>query len=151
MDEPWRRGCVGIWRRVRAKEKVLPDTHVPGAGVMLFPSRSPCFQHLPLRTPSGCLLLYCSLAWSFSGLCQQQLLHVCCVCLSFWNEVCFSSSDRLARQTRLPFLFCFVFMSTAIFSPLKTILRLGMPCVEAHIQLLLWLREQSEGSGWETD
>ena len=48
-------------------------------------------------------------------------LCLLCVCLSFWDEVCFSSSDRLARQTGLPFLFCFVFLSTAIFSPLKTI------------------------------
>lgn len=66
--------------------------HAGGGGV--WPSPLPLHRPAACRSPSR----------------QRRLLRVCCVCvcLSFWDEVCFSSSDRLARQTRLPFLFCFV-------------------------------------------
>lgn len=111
-------GCV-------QRTKFLQSHAFPRLGLRSFFPVHHVYSTWPLRTLSGCVLLYCSLAWRLSRLCQPLLLHVCCVCLSFWDEVCFSSSDRLARQTRLPFLFCFVFMSMAIFSPLKTILRLG--------------------------
>ena len=86
---------------------------------------SPCGQDVPPSALPGCVLPHCSLVPRCSQLLAAPSPCLLCVCLSFWDEVCFSSSDRLARQTRLPFLFCFVFTRMAIFSPLKTILRLG--------------------------
>lgn len=117
-------GCLTLEGGVCARKKVLP-TPSPCVAGFCSPFSSPCLQRVLWPAPSGCLLFYYSSAWRLAQLCQQLLLRVCCVCLSFWDEVCFSSSDRLARQTRLPFLFCFVVMSMAIFSPSKTILRLG--------------------------
>lgn len=126
--------------------------------VTLSPSGPPWWQQVtfPHTIWLFFLLLFLGLEvlWAVSAASSLSLL---CVCLSVWDKVRFTSSDRLARQVRLPLFCCFVFLSMEIFSPLKTILRLerlsfgDAMCREVCVQILLWLREGFEGRRWATD
>lgn len=110
---------AGVWRRRRRCARVSAQVRSCGwAGLT------------PLPAPPGGLprpawpSLLCGSEAGGARLCGRPPLCLLCVCCLFGMELV-SQLWRAGRQTGLPFLFCFVFLRRAIFSPLETILGLG--------------------------
>lgn len=86
--------------------------------------------------------LLCGSEAGGARLCGRPPLCLLCVCFLFGMELV-SQLWRAGRQTGLPFLFCFVFLRRAIFSPLETILGLGGYNSGFHVERHIrppWLR-----------